>query len=231
MLNSQQLLKWDDYVKAENDRIRSVLLDKMYVFISSLEKTPINIYKTWVYDLVATIVDKGVDFPIRQPLFESVILPVLVNGYNTNEPNCARWLASFNQLIYHSKLAQELLNHEYSEIFLLNKALELNSSDNLARINLVDKLAYYLNFSIHEIPWGVLYGNNGATIEECDLLLDDIAEFKRHLLVLNNEKEYEDLIKECELHFREYKNYLQNTKVYNSYEDYLYKANIWKIKK
>ena len=78
-----------------------------------------------------------------------------------------------------------------------------------------------LNYSIHEIPAGVLYGINGASIAECQALLEEVEEFRQ--LAHNTQllQQYESHIQEWEYYFTAYADYLAHRMEYDRFADYL----------
>jgi hypothetical protein len=220
-LNTDQVKKWNQYCIAENDRIRSVLLEKLDIFINSIINSDISQYEDWVYELSTKVVDGNDSFPVRMPLFEKVLFPVLFEGYKLKKPGCARWLAGFHQLIYKSKKAKEALGDEFTLPYLLEKALVHDPKDDLAREKLARSIASRLEYAIHEVPWGVLWDINGANIEQCELLKNELQEFKCIIKICGLEERYESLINECTIHFNEYQRYLRKHNDHESYEAYL----------
>ena len=213
---------WERYRADENDRIRHVLMESLSQFIDSLSNTPQEQWTDWVLDVSRDIVDGQSSFPIRYPLFERVIFPVLYEGYIGNIPNCARWLAGFSQYIYKSKKCMGKLGEsKFSEHALLQRAIELDPDDHLAKTRLIRLLASSLDYSIHEVPWGVLYGINGASVEECLMLAKELEDFCSLVDSENMRNDYNDLIEDCNYHFQMYADYLRNQKDFGSYEAFL----------
>jgi hypothetical protein len=104
---------------------------------------------------------------------------------------------------------------------LLLEALRVDPSDRKARQNLVGRRASYLKYTLHELPTGVLYGHNGATIAECDELVAELADFREHLEILGESARFVKLIGDCTLHFLRYKEYLVSGRAAGSYERFL----------
>ena len=215
------MAKWDSYCLAEDDRIRWVLLDELDQFISLLIKTDSKEYEEWGYELSAKVVDQEIEFPIRMPLFEKVLFPMLLSGCNNQVAGCARWLSGFSQLIYKSKAAKDAIGTEFNEISFLKLALNHDPGDLLSKKRLVIALAWQLDFAIHEVPTGVLYGNNGASIEQCEELKSELSEFETLVDEIGESKNYFELITDCKLHFSEYPKYLSKMQTYTSYDEYL----------
>ena len=71
----------------------------------------------------------------------------------------------------------QLTEDNCTEIGLLRTALSHDANDNLARRRLLVAFAYHLEYAIHEVPSGVLWGNNVANIAQCAQLRTELAEF------------------------------------------------------
>ena len=204
MMNKPQLAQWKKYCMTEQDCIRRVYLSELDNFIKSLEKSDPKDYQDWVFSLSRGVIDEKNGFPNRMPLFEAIIFPVLHEGFNNRQSGCARWLAGFCQLVYKSAVARSVLGENISEVYFLRTALQHDSDDVLAKKQLVKSMAWQLDFAIHEVPSGVLWGNCGATIEQCNALTDELNDFTQLVTEINQIKRYQELIKECAFHFREY---------------------------
>jgi hypothetical protein len=101
-----------------------------------------------------------------------------VRGVLREGRNCARWLAKFErELIEAEREVADLPDNLRTERGLLREALRVDPSDVKARRGLIENEARYLQYTIHELPAGVLYGHNSASIEECSELLSQLAEF------------------------------------------------------
>ncbi|MGK7311786.1 MAG: hypothetical protein ACN0LA_06055 [Candidatus Longimicrobiales bacterium M2_2A_002] len=212
-------LLWRDYQKAEEDRIRSETLERLDVFISRLLAEPPALWRKWALDLAESISDAGNELIIRFPLFRHVLLPALVEGVTEKRAGCARWLAHFEQLLLKSD-ASPLPSELRTAHGLLQEALRVDSNDKLARQRLVERHARYLDYTLHELPAGVLYGHDGATAEECVELQAFLSEFRTHLEFLGLIERYQDLLAACEFHFTAYHRYLV-AGTGDSYENFL----------
>jgi hypothetical protein len=74
---------------------------------------------------------------------------------------------------------------------------------------------------LHELPTGILYGQNSASIPECDELLEYVEEYECSCYKL--ELNRSDLISECKFYYSAYKDYLINKLLHESFKDYLAK--------
>lgn len=220
-MNHQIRVQLEKYSQAEQDRIRSVLTQELDVLISMLLQLDAKEYRNWVYELSSQVVDEESGFPIRMPLFEKVVFPVVFAGFKQKTPNTARWLAGYSHLIYKSKKVRAELGAEFTEDYFLRKAIEHDPEDTLSKRKYISVIAHQLEYSIHAVPSGVLWGNKGASLEECEELILSLAEFKNILLSFPPNEEYEELVKECSSHFSEYKKYLINYDSHESYSVYL----------
>lgn len=81
-------------------------------------------------------------------------------------------------------------------------------------------LVYWLHTAVHELPLGVLYGMDSASIKQCEGLLDDLAEFERLCadLGLDGQQEF---IEGCRWHFERYAQYLSRVRHFNGYEGFV----------
>ncbi len=78
----------------------------------------------------------------------------------------------------------------------------------------------WLDYAVHELPAGVLYGANGATAAECrDLMegLDAFASFCSRLEL----PDHAAFIEGCRWHFDHYPHYLSRHRHFDGYETYV----------
>ena len=154
---------------------------------------------------------------IRQPLYKNLIYPVLSERVTKND------LKSIKVLL---QLDQHLLNYQrytkdtqYSSFILLEKGLSI-SSDDIELLGFYEsKTREYFNYTLHEIPSGVLYGINGATIAECDELINEVDKYE----IVCNKLQFDEskLIQDCKYYYTNYKDYLLDCNKYKSFAHYL----------
>lgn len=115
-------------------------------------------------------------------------------------------------------------DHKYSSLQLAEKLLEQEKDNECAIKFLYQWLKEYLEYSIHEVPSGILYDANGATIDNLLEMLQDVDKFERlsNRLGINNEQ----LINDCRILYSAYKEYLQDRTSYKNFEDYLHQQHI-----
>lgn len=217
MLESTTEKLWQQYLDAEKKQIRRVLLPALERFIDALLEEEEVIWHRWAFDLSAQVSDAGIDVPIRYPLIERVLRPALTDGVLRGIPGCVRWLSRFGPSPHDVRFPE----HLRTTVGLLQEAIRIDPADQIARERLVQLWASTLEYSLHELPAGVLYGHNGATVPECDELLEFLEEFRAHAASLNQPSQFSRLIADCDLHFRSYRDYLVQGRPGCSYEQFL----------
>ncbi len=211
---------WNAHLCLEQDCVRSSMLLALDRFIDAFVcETPV-LQESWAISFAGSIADHRHDMAVRMPLFRRVLLPHLTTGVLESRPGCARWLAHFGPLLARvndSRLPEQLQN----VVGLLKAALALDPQDQAARQQLVETHASYMNYTLHELPAGVLYGMDGANLSECDELLELLSEFTSHIELLNQRDIYAKLVDECELHYNAYRAYLSAGRAGCSYERFV----------
>ncbi len=218
-LSPESERRWAAYLAAERDRVRAVTMPALDAFLEALLAEPPSAWKGWAKNLAREVADERASWPVRLPLFRRAILPALVEGMVAREPGPARWLASFDQLLFHAP--GELPDGLRTPEALLREALRVDPQDQRARRKLVENLASYLEYTLHELPAMVLWDAASATAEQCVELQALLADFREHTDRIQETTRYADLIKECDLHFRGYREYLLAGRPGGSYEAYL----------
>lgn len=106
-----------------------------------------------------------------------------------------------------TNLLQMALSYAPNDIELLNKQFECQKR--------------YYEYTIHEVPWGVLYDENGANVEQTKENLNALAEFKN--LYTKIRKNEDGLFDKCQFYYTAWIEYLTNRNGYINFEDYLSK--------
>ena len=211
MLSPKLQALWDEYLRQERQSVRSPILPTLENFIDALARTSVEYRTSWALKIAEAVVDQKKGIPVRLPLFRKVLFPALLSGYREQIPGCARWLAGFYQLLYNSPgCLDQLSPNERFVPNLLRAALQVDPNDTRSRGQLIGVLASHLEYAIHEVPSGVLFGSNGASIAECDLLVEELDEFSRLASADGCIERYRGLVDDCRLHFVAYRDYLGN---------------------
>ncbi|GMO65553.1 MAG: hypothetical protein Ta2A_13630 [Treponemataceae bacterium] len=158
----------------------------------------------WTIEYLPKLEENG-NGRIRNELFEEIIFPVLLNGYNSKNISLMIWLAKLSQNYYQNKRIWMKMNYK-SDTKILKEcyAIEPNNTE---IIDLYLELEINsINFSMHEWPSGILYGNDFATEDECKKLLQEIPFIHK----LDRNKKYEKYLNEYENSVKEYMNKYSN---------------------
>ena len=206
----------------EKRGLRSERNDALDRFLASFTLLSPTTRQEWALSLAAQIVDDGALMPVRMPLFRRVLFPALQSAVSERVPGAARWLAGFAQHIYQcSDLRSQLVDGTLTEHSLLETALEHDPDDEVARRKLLDLLVSRLNYTLHELPTGVLYGQDGATVDQCREMLGELDDFNHHANRLGVADNYADLVANCRFHYKTYAEYLTDRRGASCYADYL----------
>jgi len=178
MLTDDQRKLWEVYEAAERRAPRSEKLRALKVFLDSLGTSPPTDWFPWARSIAEQVADNGLDFVIRRPLFVRAVFPALLDGYQAHLPGCARWLAGLADHLRHNPQCREQLPPDAAtELGLLWAAIRHDPADRRSRLRVIDKVASWLRYSIHEVPSGILYGIDGASPEQCQELEEELEEF------------------------------------------------------
>src|SRR5262245_5739018 len=82
-----------------------------------------------------------------------------------------------------------------------------------------EELRQWLDYAVHELPAGVLYGANSATQKQCAEWTADLNEFERLCARLG--KEHQAFVDDCRWHLEHYEHYLGRRRHFESYEQYI----------
>ena len=125
---------------------------------------------------------------------------------------------------YYLKFFSLLYDKFGDKINLVNKLLEKEPDYLPAIKQKYTILSNYIDFSIHEMPWGLLLDKTSSEKEvktEALADLDDFLELSKKL-----GKDNKEYIEECRIYYNAWFDFLDNKDKYKSYEEYLEKNNI-----
>ncbi|MFL5742597.1 MAG: hypothetical protein ACJ75B_20405 [Flavisolibacter sp.] len=192
-----------DKTKKLNDLINAITISR---FELTLPET-LNIVNTLLYAKTT----------IRHPFFLYVIYPVLVKGIEGDDIQAIKQLITLFD--YYGNFQNLTSDNKYTTWALLTKGLQLSPLDK-DLLGIYERLQEnYFDYTLHELPTGILYSADGATIEQCDELLNDLSDYEDVCKKLNVDRQ--ELIKNCKLYYNSYKSYLSVYKSYNGFADYL----------
>ena len=171
-----------------------IVLDEFIASFQSFEEK-----ENWVRQFL-----EGGDFghKIRYEIYTNLVFPILLKGYSQKDVWSIFWLAKTSQNLYTNASLHAVIEFK-SEFQLLAEAYALEPTEQI-RLHLLKELIRWFNYSQHEWPSGILYGVNGASIEECDGILLNV-EFAREL---DQDNVYEPILDDFEAKVRAYQDRL-----------------------
>ncbi|MGC4070166.1 MAG: hypothetical protein QM784_37010 [Polyangiaceae bacterium] len=197
---------WRHYLELENRGDRAAMLDALAAFVGRIENAPQHTRQIWADECLQASSAPKAGFRVRAPLFQRVLFPELKARYIAGEAQAARALAQLSQELFRFREGWEALGWP-SEVDLWKEAYRRDPSAEDARARLVTSTASFIMYTLHELPAGVLYGSNGATLEQCDDLIAELA-FFRGLLTSVEIEHFQDLIERASIHYPSYREYL-----------------------
>ena len=83
------------------------------------------------------------------------------------------------------------------------------------------RLLRYLEYTLHELPAGVLYDANGADDKKCAELMEDTYRLEELAVAMG--ADIAEFIAICRWHYERYPHYLGRQRHFGSYESYMKK--------
>lgn len=218
-LDEHEAMLWQQYLKLEAQGLRQPALRVLDQFISVLLQTSIEHQYRFAEQVCVDIVEHN-NVPVRHPLFAKILWPFLVDEYHAGSSATPMWIAHFDKLGTFAQ-KREALNLDWpTKEMLLREAVTHDPSNTKARRQLIDVMARYFRYTLHELPTGVLYGINGASVTECQKLLASLDEFRELVRTEHLLEDYQEAIEKWQFHYRSYADYLTHHQQYKNYADY-----------
>lgn len=111
---------------------------------------------------------------LRHEIYAEVVFPTLNHAYEKNDAWAAYWLAGTTQNLYNAQKLWVQTGYK-TDIQFLKEALDFDPNFSSAKTALRNALLDMFDFAIHEWPAGILLGMNGASVEGCAFLRQEIA--------------------------------------------------------
>lgn len=163
------------------------------LFIASFETWEQK--RVWVYPFLQA---GRYGHKVRHEIYENLVYPVLLDGYLKGDATSVSWLARTASNLYAIKSPHSLLEHK-TDFALFKEAYELEPNERIGA-DLLNTLLNWFSFLQHEWPAGILYGMDGADIEQCEDILQEIK-FARSL---DYQRNYDGYLSEFEARVHEY---------------------------
>ena len=187
---------FNEYLNYKNIGLKPKVKELIIKFINSFNNYEEK--ELWVTEYLSKL-ELDSNGRLRNELFEEIVFPVLLNGYNNKNIFQMVWLTKLSQNLYqNNKIWQKIDNK--TDLEIIKECYEIDPNNNEVIEIYLELEIRGIDFSIHEWPHGILFGNNFATKDECKMILDEIS----FLYKLDKNKKYFEYIKEYENKVKEY---------------------------
>jgi hypothetical protein len=214
--------QWNAYLAAERSGVRSLALAQLDAFIESLRRQSDMDWQNWAAELSEAILDGHREIPVRMPLFRSVIFPALHGRLTGGSGSAARILGGFSHLLCQSPECRALLPPPLqTEHGLILEAVRRDASDFRSKHRLRAILRDRFKYSLHELPSGILYGQNGASVEQCAEMMDELKDYAGLCDEIGAEDADREIIAQASSYLPAYRDYLLHLESYDSFAEYI----------
>ncbi len=215
-------LLWRRYLAAETQGRRTRTMSALRGFVEALQATSEEQRHQFAEAFCRQVADAGAALPLREPLFAGIIGPFLVSARQQGEENAERWIVHFHPNFSNMPPSRRLIEVPYlSPMDLLREALQRDPDDARTQDQLIQTLAGHFAYAVHEVPSGVLYGFDGATVAECGEWEADLVLFRELVQKRQVVEKYEVAMRYWGFHFHGYADYLTHREQYQNYADYI----------
>jgi hypothetical protein len=187
---------YNEYLHYRKIGIREKTKEAVIKFINSFENYTEK--ESWAMEYLPKLEYDG-NGRIRNELFEEIIFPVLLNGYNNKNVSLMIWPVKLNQNYYQNHRIWEKINYK-TALEIIKECYDLEPNNNEVTDMFLEVLIEKINFSIHEWPYGILFGNSFATKDECKSLLERVKFINK----LDKNKKHSEYINDYENKVKEY---------------------------
>lgn len=158
------------FLEAHKEGRKSAATAALRAFIASFASSEEK--AAWVAGFLET---HDPETRIRHELYDALVLPVLAKGYHASDVWSTKWLAMTVQNLYQAKHLWAQLDF-VSGHALLRSWRALAPGCDEARTVLLNSMIDRFRFSEHEWPGVILCGMDGATLEQCREIADQLVE-------------------------------------------------------
>jgi len=186
---------YNEYLHFKNIGIKPKAKEAIEKFIKSFYNYSEK--ESWTLEYLPKL-DYDSNGRIRNELFEDIIFPVLLDGYNNKNIQLMIWLVKLNQNIYQNNRIWKKIDYK-SKLDIIEECYSIDP-DNVEIIELYLEIKIEkLNFIMHEYPNAILFGNYSR---ECKVLLEEMLSLKK----LDKNNKFNDYFNEYEKNILEYMN-------------------------
>jgi hypothetical protein len=192
---------YEDFLEFQRKGLRAKATESVRKFITSFadeDETAL-----WVWNALPHLSYNGCGC-VRHELFKHLISPVLVTGYEKKDFQSMLWLGKLMRNVEQDHKLFERIGFK-SERELFKESHTLDPENREAIELLLDAQVRWLQYCQHEWPAGILYGNNGATIQQCREIRDELALARQ----IDGEARYSDFFDQFEEKLCQYESRLE----------------------
>lgn len=184
---------YEQFLTLKNQGQKDAAQSALRAFIASFRTAEEK--RSWVFSFLQ---EGHYGHKIRHEVYQQLVYPVLLEGYLRYDPISVLWMArTAHQLHTIPKLHPRL--QDKSGFSLLREAYQLQPHEEV-RCDLLAMLLNRFSYAQHEWPAGILFEADGATPEQCQEMLQEIA-FARQL---DHENQYSISFSEFEARVQQY---------------------------
>ncbi len=179
---------YENYEKELNAGLKKQAKKSIALFIKSFKDE--DEVRSWVWEYLPQL-GGNTHGCIRHEIFVNLVYPVLKKGFDSNDYESTLWLGKLVQNIYQAKGVCEEFE-SLTEMDFYRKCHDIDPDNNEGKKLLLNHILGWLSQCEHEWPRGILYGMDGATIEQCK----DIREEANFALSLTTKPSHKEFIKQ-----------------------------------
>lgn len=184
-------------------------------------------------DEIDAFIKENPKLVFEKPFWVKLLVPCVYEDIENGTIKAIRYLFESNQsddvgnMRDYVNIFCEASGWKYSPEQLINIVLEKEPDNQVVLQNKYVRDLNYLSFSVHEIPYGVLNGMNGAEKSSIPLMLEILEGFEEICAKLGRlDTEHKNFIDFCRRMYVAWAEYLDKIENYNGFCDYLEKNNI-----
>lgn len=194
--------KYDKYLTLTEEGLKKqakILLDEFIGSFSNFEEKA-----KWTFEFLPGLT-KNRGCRIRHELYEKIIFPVLLVGYRNHDINSMLWIAKTINNLFSSRILWEEIGNK-TDVEIIEECYRIDPFNEEINETFLELKIRFISYSQHEWPCGILFGMNGASLEECLEMKNELPFIK----LLDKEKKYEKYIGDYESKLDVYINRLKN---------------------
>ncbi len=157
------------------------------------------------------------------PLFAQLMYPVLEREIASGNLQAIHVMLHYTTWLNKDTLMQKLYAG-YSEGAVIKRYFPHEPDDREVLLKKEALLHKAVDDALHELPHGVLYGKDGATLDGCKELLDLLEAYTSTCQKLQIDRHAD--IRYYAMHFQRYQDYLLHRHLYKNYLDHIRQHNL-----